>query len=94
MFKLIEVRPLPSYRLFLRYEDGVAGEVDLSSLVGRGVFKLWNDPEAFQRVAIGSGGELHWSDEVDLCADAQYLKITGKTPEDIFPNLAKAPAHA
>ena len=94
MFRLIEVRPLPGYKLYLRYDDGVAGEVDLSSMVGRGVFQLRNDPEAFQRVTIGSGGELRWSDEVDLCADAQYLKITGKKPEEIFPNLAKAPAHA
>lgn len=94
MFKLIEVRPLPDYRLHLRYDDGVVGDVDLSSLVGKGVFRLWNDPEAFQHVAIGSGGELRWSDEVDLCADALYMQITGKTPDEVFPSIAKASAHA
>ena len=94
MFRLIEVRPLPGYKLYLRYADGVAGEVDLSSLVGKGVFQLWNDPEAFRRVTIGSGGELHWNDEVDICADAQYMKITGKIPEEVFPSIGKAPVHA
>ena len=65
MLKLIEVLSLPGYRLHLRYADGVAGDVDLSSFVGKGVFRLWNDPKAFQNVSIGSGGELRWSDEVD-----------------------------
>ena len=71
-----------------------SGEVDLSHLVGKGVFQLWNDPQAFARVSIGSGGEVRWSDEVDLCADALYLEITGKSPEEVFPNLKKAAAHA
>ncbi len=89
MLKVIEVQPLPGYRLHLRYEDGVMGNVDLSHLVGRGVFRLWSDPRAFQSVSIGSGGELRWSDEVDLCADAIYLEITGKTPAEVFPDLTR-----
>ena len=49
MFKPIEVKALPNYRLWLRYEDGAAGEIDLAHLVGKGVFKLWNDLQAFKR---------------------------------------------
>ncbi len=94
MLKLIEVQPLAGYRLRLRYADGVAGEVDLSPLVGKGVFSLWDDPDAFQHVTIGSGSEVRWSDEVDLCADALYMEITGKTPEEVFPSLSKTPSHA
>ena len=94
MLKVVEAQPLSGYRLRLRYADGVLGEVDLSHLVGRCVFRLWEDPNAFQNVSIGSGGELRWSDEVDLCADALYLEITGKTAPDVFPNLRKATADA
>jgi len=94
MLKLIEAKPLPGYRLRLRYADGVTGEVNVSHLVGRGVFQLWNDPKAFENVSIGSAGELRWSDEVDLCADALYMEITGKTPAEVFPNLTKASADA
>jgi hypothetical protein len=94
MFKLLEVEPRAGYRLRLRYADGVAGEVDLSHLAGKGVFRLWNNPQAFERVSIGSCGEVRWSDEVALCADALYLEVTGKSPEEVFPNLKKAPAHA
>jgi hypothetical protein len=94
MFKLIQAEPLPGYRLRLQYADGVAGVVDLSHLVGKGVFQLWNDPEAFGRVSIGTGGEVRWSDEVDLCADALYFEVTGKQPEEVFSRLKKASVHA
>ena len=29
-----------------------------------------------------------------LCADALYMQITGKTPEEVFPNIGKAEVHA
>jgi len=87
MPRLVEVKTLPHYRLWLRYDDGVEGVVDLSPLVGKGVFALWEDEARFAEVHLGDGGELVWSDEVDLCADALYLKLTGKRPEDIFPAL-------
>lgn len=92
MFKPVNVTPLPDYRVRIRYADGVDGDVDLSHLAGKGVFALWNDPSAFSRVCIGRGGAISWSDEVDLCPDALYMKITGKSPEEVFPNLAKAEA--
>jgi hypothetical protein len=93
MFRLIDVTPLWGYRLRLQYADGIEGEVDFSGLVGEGVFRLWNDASAFQAVSIGSSGEIRWSDEVDLCADALYLEITDNSPEDVFPNLRKADGH-
>ena len=94
MLKLIHAEPLPGYRLRLQYADGVTGDVDLSHLVGKGVFQLWNDADAFARVSIGTSGEVRWSDEVDLCADALYLEITGKQPDEVFPSLRKVSVHA
>jgi hypothetical protein len=52
MFKRIELRPLPGYKLRLRYADGAEGDVDLSGFAGRGVFELWNDYSAFERVDV------------------------------------------
>jgi len=89
MLKAIEVKALSDYRIWVRFADGVAGEVDLSYLTGRGVFSLWQDYTAFQRVHLGTSGEIVWTDEVELCPDSIYLKLTGKTPEEIFPNLAR-----
>jgi len=85
---------LQGYRLALTFDDGTAGTVDLSSLVGKGAFACWNDPAAFAQVRVGSSGELLWGDRVDLCPDALYLKITGKQPEEVFPALRPEPARA
>jgi Protein of unknown function (DUF2442) len=87
MFRPIEVKALPNYTLWLRYDDGTKGEVDLSEFAGRGVFKLWNDYDLFMKVAIGERGQLIWNEELDMCPDALYLRLTGKAPEDVFPNL-------
>jgi len=94
MRRVKQVILLEEYRLELIFDDEVRGTVDLSALVGKGVFSLWRDPSAFQRVRIGTSGELVWDDQVDLCPDALYLKVTGRTPEDLFPALRREPAHA
>ena len=38
-----EVEPRDGYRIWLRYSDGTAGEIDLSHLAGRGVFEAWKN---------------------------------------------------
>lgn len=90
---------MEDYRLWIRFSDGVEGVVDLSGYAGKGVFALWDDYRAFRDVQIGPGGELHWGDEIDMCADALYLRVTGKRPEDLFlalltptPPVASLPA--
>lgn len=90
----IDVKALENYRIWVKYSDGVEGEVDLSDLVGKGVFATWQDVRAFQKVHIGPGGEIAWDEEIDLCPDAIYLKITGKRPEDLFPKLRQPVPHA
>jgi hypothetical protein len=87
MLKPVEVKALPNYRLWVKYSDGVAGEVDLSHLAGKGVFALWNDYQAFEKVHIGPGRQIAWTEEIDLCPDAIYLQITGKKPHELFPSL-------
>ena len=87
MPKLLEVKPLSNFRLWLCYDDGTAGEVDLSDLAGRGVFKAWDNQEFFNTVQIGPHGEISWGEDLDLCSDSVYLRLTKKSPEDIFPVL-------
>ena len=91
---ITNVKILQDYRLELTFDDGVSGTVDLSDLVGKGVFALWNDRQAFEQVWIGSCGELVWNERIDLCPDSLYLKVTGKKPEDIFPALRREHTHA
>ena len=94
MPKPTEVRPLDNYRIWIKYSDGIEGVVDLSDLAGVGVFALWNDYREFQKVHIGTSGEIAWNEQIDICPDSTYLKITGKNPEDIFPKLREFAVYA
>ena len=84
MYKIIEIRALEDYRLWLKYSDGTDGLVDLSHLAGKGVFAAWNDHAIFKKVSIGTSGELLWDNDLDLCPDALYLQLTGKKPEELL----------
>ena len=88
------VRALPNYRLYLEFSDGAKGGVDLSDLVGKGVFEAFTRPGFFEKVHIGSHREIKWDDEIELCPDSLYLKLTGKTPEELFPKLRHEQPHA
>ena len=88
MLTPVEVKALPNYTLHVRFSDGIEGDVDLSHLVGVGVFSFWNDAGNFERVSIGPSGEIRWTDKIDMCPDAIYMQITGKAPEEVFPKLA------
>ncbi len=88
MNKVVEAIPQDGFRLRLRFNDGVEGVVDLSDLAGRGVMSLWNDPEVFNSASVTETGAVEWPGGVDVCGDALYLRVTGKKPEEVFPNLA------
>ena len=94
MIRPVEVKALPNFRIWLRYDDGTKGEVDLSDLAGRGVFKAWNDRTFFAAVRVGPHGAIEWESEIDVCPDAMYLRLTGKSPEEIFPALRSVRADA
>lgn len=94
MPKLLEARPLANYRLHLRYDDGEAGDVDLRDLAGRGVFAAWLKPGAFEQARVIDQSAVQWPGDIDLCADALYLQLTAKPPEQLFPNLARIRDHA
>lgn len=89
MLRPVEVKAPRRYRIWLRYPDGVEGEVDLSDMVGKGVFKAWESSGVFESVRLGSSGEIEWPGVGDLCPDALYLKISGKGADEIFPRLKK-----
>ncbi len=68
----------PHYRLWIRFEDGIDGEVDLSDLVGHGVFKPWKDPQEFKKVYIDEeSGTVAWPGGIDLAPDALYRDVAG-----------------
>ena len=76
--QIVAVSPRPGYKVWVRFEDGVEGEADLSHLVGRGVFKRWSDnPSEFDEVAIdAASGTLCWPGGLDVAPDGLYRRVT------------------
>jgi hypothetical protein len=78
----VNVAGLPGYKIRVSYADGVTGVIDLSDSVGRGVFAQLKDESFFKQVHIGDHGQIAWSEEIEICPDAAYLEITGKTSSE------------
>ena len=83
----VRVEPREGHRIYVEYDDGACGEVDLSHRVGQTVYKIWDEPGVFERVRITEDGAIGWSDELEICPDAVYFQLTGKTPEEMMPGL-------
>jgi Protein of unknown function (DUF2442) len=74
---VVEVAARPGFKVWVRFEDGVEGEADLSDLAGRGVFKRWTDkPHEFDEVAVDSeSGTLIWPGGLDVAPDRLYSEV-------------------
>jgi len=93
MKKITSLKILDNYRVWLRFNDGAAGEVDFSSKGRTGVFAFWNNYENFRKARIDDIGGLVWDDQIDFCADSLWLQVTGQKPEvllDQNPQLTHA----
>jgi hypothetical protein len=85
--KIVLAEALPNYRLRLRFDDDIEGVIDFSAEAGKGIFTIWATPQVFATFQVHNGRRIAWPEEVDLCADALYLEVTGQQPEDLFPQL-------
>lgn len=77
---IVEVRHLGGYRLALRFEDGVTGELDLGpTLRFHGVFAPLKDISKFAEVRVNPEfGTIVWPNGADLDPDVLYATVTGR----------------
>ena len=84
--KPIAVKPLTKYRIWVSFEDGTSGEVDLSDVAGKGIFCFWDEGENFHHVYINPETEgISWSEDLEICPETVYRqlkKIEGTTVEE------------
>ncbi len=83
----VEVEAREGYRIWVRYDDGASGEVDLSHLASKGVFAAWEDRAFFEAVRVTDYGAVAWGEDIDICPDTLYMRLTGKTVEEMMPAL-------
>jgi hypothetical protein len=77
LYRIERAEARTGYRLWVRFSDGTEGEVDLSGLVGKGVFDAWRDPSVFESVRVDQeAGTVVWPGDIDLAPDALYKDIS------------------
>jgi len=76
---IVEVQPLDGYRLRLRFEDGVVGEVDLEKMIQfEGIFAPLKDRATFVQVRVNPDvGTIVWPNGADLDPLVLYSQVTG-----------------
>ncbi len=82
--KPTKVKALDKYVIWVLFADSTEGKVDLSGLISKPVFKKWNDPHFFEKVYIDTEtSAIAWDDTIELCPDSMYLKVIGKSFEQM-----------
>ena len=90
---VVELEVRRPYAIWVRFDDGTAGEVDLSdSAKTGGIFSAWSDA-AYWRSAhiVPDSGAVAWGDgsEVDVCPLSLYLDLTGRSFDDFRSGRAQ-----
>lgn len=82
---IVEVEVVGGYRLRLRFEDGVEGEIDLSTVVPfEGEFAPLRDPTVFAAVRVRPElGTIGWPTGADLDPDVLYALVRGEPAPDL-----------
>lgn len=73
-WRVTSVSALPHYRLAVTFRDGLAGVVDMKSLIfsaSAGVFSALRDEALFAQVKVEIGAPV-WLDHIDIAPDAIY----------------------
>ena len=75
--KIVIAEARDHFKLFLSFDDGVSGIVDLSEFRGQGVFEYWNDEANFKKFEIVYNA-ITWNESLDFDCDSFYLQIINK----------------
>lgn len=76
---VIDVRPAGDWRIWVKFEDGVQGEVDISSLRGKPRFLPLEDGAFFNRVHVHPDERVvSWGDDMEIGPVGMYDMLAHK----------------
>jgi uncharacterized protein DUF2442 len=72
MNRIVEIKVLDNYSIWIKFADGVSKTIDFTPFIGQGLSKDLLDKNYFRQVSIESGGGLEWPNGYDFCPN--FLK--------------------
>lgn len=73
-----KVKAISLYTIWVSFTDNTEGNVDLSHLANKPIFKKWSNATFFNNVYIDSDTDaIAWDKDIELCPDSLYMKIKG-----------------
>ena len=80
LYDIIEVKVINNYLLYLRFENGIEGKVDISKIIPfKGIFAKLKDTTYFATVQLNCElGTITWDNGADLSPSYLYSVITEK----------------
>jgi hypothetical protein len=76
MVDVIEARYVRDHRVWLKFEDGLEGEIDLSGELRGPIFEPLRDPKYFARVTVSPElGTISWPNGADFAPEFLYEKL-------------------
>lgn len=76
MNDVVEVRYVREYTLWLRFEDGTVGEVDIRPSLRGPVFEPLRSLEYFKRVRVDPEiGTIVWPNGADIAPETLYERV-------------------
>ena len=76
MVHIVDARPLGGQRVWLRFDDGVEGELDLSGALEGEIFEPLRDPAYFASFRI-EGWTLSWPNGADFAPEFLHDRLAG-----------------
>jgi Protein of unknown function (DUF2442) len=77
---IIEVKYIENYQIYLKFEDGAEGIVDINKLIEfKDIFAPLQNLDYFKTIKINpEWGTIYWANGADLDPDVLYSIVTGK----------------
>jgi hypothetical protein len=74
-YSVVAARYVRDFIVWVQFEDGTEGEIDLASELWGPMFEPLKDPQYFRQVAVAEYGTIAWPNGADLAPEFLYERI-------------------